>query len=76
MRLDHDTATGPRAGEYTQTATNGSTRIQHAGFEARHVEGKREHYTLTLRAWVRNLEAAWTDAVAEVGAGRARVWRL
>jgi cyclopropane-fatty-acyl-phospholipid synthase len=29
-----------------------------------------------LRAWVRNLEAAWPQAVAEVGAGRARVWRL
>jgi cyclopropane-fatty-acyl-phospholipid synthase len=52
------------------------SRIQHAGLEARHVEGLREHYALTLRAWVRNLEAAWPQAVAEVGAGRARVWRL
>ena len=30
-----------------------------AGFEARHVESLREHYALTLRAWVRNLEASW-----------------
>ena len=52
------------------------SRIQRAGFEARHTEGLREHYALTLRAWVRNLEASWTDAVAEVGAARARVWRL
>jgi cyclopropane-fatty-acyl-phospholipid synthase len=52
------------------------SRIQHAGFEARHVEGLREHYALTLRAWVRNLEGAWAEAVSEVGAGRARVWRL
>jgi cyclopropane-fatty-acyl-phospholipid synthase len=52
------------------------SRIQHAGLEARNVEGLREHYALTLRAWVRNLEAAWSQAVAEVGAGRARVWRL
>jgi cyclopropane-fatty-acyl-phospholipid synthase len=52
------------------------SRIQHAGFEARNVEGLREHYALTLRAWVRNLEAAWPQAVGEVGAGRARVWRL
>ena len=52
------------------------SRIQKAGFEARHVEGLREHYALTLRQWVRNLEAAWPRAVAEVGAGRARVWRL
>jgi cyclopropane-fatty-acyl-phospholipid synthase len=52
------------------------SRIQHAGFEARHVESLREHYALTLRAWVHNLEAVWPEAVAEVGAGRARVWRL
>jgi cyclopropane-fatty-acyl-phospholipid synthase len=52
------------------------SRIQKAGFEARHVEGLREHYALTLREWVRNLEAAWPRAVAEVGEGRARVWRL
>jgi cyclopropane-fatty-acyl-phospholipid synthase len=52
------------------------SRIQTAGFEARHVESLREHYALTLRAWVRNLEASWPEAVAEVGAGRARVWRL
>jgi cyclopropane-fatty-acyl-phospholipid synthase len=50
--------------------------MQLAGFEARHVEGLREHYALTLRAWVRNLEASWPQAVAESGAGRARVWRL
>jgi len=52
------------------------SRIQKAGFEARHVEGLREHYALTLRSWVRNLEQAWPAAVAEVGEGRARVWRL
>jgi cyclopropane-fatty-acyl-phospholipid synthase len=50
--------------------------IQKVGFEVRHVEGLREHYALTLRAWVRNLESAWDAAVAEVGPGRARVWRL
>ena len=46
------------------------------GFEVRHVEGLREHYPLTLRAWVQNLEDRWDDAVEEVGADRARVWRL
>jgi cyclopropane-fatty-acyl-phospholipid synthase len=40
------------------------------------MESLREHYALTLRAWVRNLEQSWDQAVAEVGAGRARVWRL
>jgi cyclopropane-fatty-acyl-phospholipid synthase len=50
--------------------------IQRAGFEARHMESLREHYARTLRCWVRNLEDNWDAAVAEVGPGRARVWRL
>jgi cyclopropane-fatty-acyl-phospholipid synthase len=50
--------------------------IQGAGFEARHVESLREHYALTLRQWVRNLESRWDDAVREAGAPRARIWRL
>jgi cyclopropane-fatty-acyl-phospholipid synthase len=50
--------------------------MQGAGFEARHMEGLREHYALTLRCWVRNLEAQWDDAVRLAGEGRARVWRL
>ena len=29
------------------------SRMQALGFEVRHVEGLREHYSLTLRAWVR-----------------------
>jgi cyclopropane-fatty-acyl-phospholipid synthase len=52
------------------------TRMQVSGFEVRHVEGLREHYALTLRKWVANLEANWDAAVAEAGVGRARVWRL
>ena len=50
--------------------------IQRTGLEVRHVESLREHYALTLRAWVRNLETSWDEAVAEVGPARARVWRL
>jgi cyclopropane-fatty-acyl-phospholipid synthase len=50
--------------------------MQRAGFEVRHVESLREHYALTLREWVRNLESIWDDAVREAGAGRTRVWRL
>jgi cyclopropane-fatty-acyl-phospholipid synthase len=49
---------------------------QDAGFEVRHVESLREHYALTLRRWVANLEEHWDEAVSEVGAPRARVWRL
>jgi cyclopropane-fatty-acyl-phospholipid synthase len=47
-----------------------------AGFELRHAENLREHYALTLTAWEDNLAAHWTEAVAEVGEARARVWRL
>jgi cyclopropane-fatty-acyl-phospholipid synthase len=50
--------------------------IQQAGFEVRHLENLREHYALTLRAWVANLQANWDAAVAEAGLARARVWQL
>src|ERR671936_443682 len=50
--------------------------IQRSRFEVRHVEGLREHYALTLRSWVGNLERRWDEAVAEVGPTRARIWRL
>ncbi|MCU0310783.1 MAG: cyclopropane-fatty-acyl-phospholipid synthase family protein [Acidimicrobiales bacterium] len=50
--------------------------LQENGFEVRHLESLREHYALTLRQWVANLEANWDEAVREVGEGRARVWRL
>ena len=44
--------------------------------EVRDVESLREHYALTLRHWVRNLDAHWDQAVELVGVVRARVWRL
>ncbi|MEP7055992.1 MAG: cyclopropane-fatty-acyl-phospholipid synthase family protein [Actinomycetota bacterium] len=50
--------------------------MEGAGFEVRDVESLREHYALTLRHWLANLDERWDDAVALVGAGRARVWRL
>ncbi|MBV8303776.1 MAG: class I SAM-dependent methyltransferase, partial [Acidimicrobiia bacterium] len=50
--------------------------IQEAGFEVRHLENLREHYALTLRAWVAGLERNWEAAVAEAGLARARIWRL
>jgi cyclopropane-fatty-acyl-phospholipid synthase len=50
--------------------------MQQQGFEARHLESIREHYALTLRHWVRNLEDNWETAVAQSTVGRARVWRL
>jgi cyclopropane-fatty-acyl-phospholipid synthase len=50
--------------------------INDAGFEVRHEENLREHYALTLAGWCANLDAHWDEAVAEVGDGTARVWRL
>ena len=52
------------------------SRMNDAGFEIRHEENLREHYALTLAGWCANLDAHWDEAVAEVGAGTARVWRL
>ncbi|MEU5091437.1 cyclopropane-fatty-acyl-phospholipid synthase family protein [Streptomyces sp. NPDC021356] len=52
------------------------TQLERAGFEVRDVEAIREHYALTLRRWVANLEADWDRAVRLTSPGRARVWRL
>ena len=50
--------------------------LETAGFEVRDVESLREHYALTLREWVANLEREWDRAVALCSPGRARIWRL
>jgi cyclopropane-fatty-acyl-phospholipid synthase len=50
--------------------------LEDAGFEVRDVESLREHYALTLRAWVANLEGGWDDAVRATSAARARIWLL
>ena len=50
--------------------------MERAGFEVRDVESLREHYALTLRQWVANLEADWDRAVELVGLARAKVWQL
>jgi cyclopropane-fatty-acyl-phospholipid synthase len=47
-----------------------------AGFEVRDVENLREHYALTLRAWVRRLEEKHQEAAALVGESVYRTWRL
>ena len=61
-----------------ELAPLGSTvgQLERAGFEVRDVEAIREHYALTLRRWVANLEADWARAMRLAGPGRARVWRL
>lgn len=50
--------------------------LERAGFEVRDVEALREHYGLTLRAWVARLQANWEEAVRLSSPGRARVWLL
>ncbi len=50
--------------------------LEEVGFEITDVECLRRHYALTCRAWVRNLERHWDDAVRASSPGRARVWRL
>ena len=47
-----------------------------AGLETRDVESLREHYAMTLRHWVRRLEARHDEAVELVGEPTYRVWRL
>ena len=46
------------------------------GFEVRDVESLREHYTMTLRHWVHNLETHHTEALQFVDEPTYRVWRL
>jgi cyclopropane-fatty-acyl-phospholipid synthase len=46
------------------------------GFEVRHIETLREHYALTLRHWVANLDANRAEAARLAGQERERVWRL
>lgn len=50
--------------------------FQQMGFELRHLESLREHYALTLRCWLANLEAHAASARAAAGDERFRVWKL
>jgi cyclopropane-fatty-acyl-phospholipid synthase len=49
---------------------------EQVGFELRDVESLREHYALTLRHWLRRLEAHEQEARELVGEHTYRVWRL
>jgi len=49
---------------------------EESGFEVRDVESLREHYALTLRHWVRGLEAHHEQALQFVDEPTYRVWRL
>ncbi len=47
-----------------------------AGFEVRDVESLREHYALTARHWIRNLEAQHAEVVRLKDERTYRIWRL
>lgn len=51
-------------------------RAEEEGWEVRDVESLRQHYVLTLRAWVANLEASREAALKTVDEATFRVWRL
>ena len=54
-----------------------TVRIAEAcGFEVRDVESLREHYTRTLRYWVRRLEARYEDAKRITSETLYRTWRI
>ena len=50
--------------------------VERVGLEVRDVEALREHYGMTLRAWVDNLRDGWDTATAHVPESRARAWLL
>lgn len=47
-----------------------------AGFEVQDIENLRQHYALTLRAWVRRLEENKPEALKYVNEVIYRIWRL
>ncbi len=49
---------------------------EETGFDVRDIENLREHYALTLRHWVRRLEAHHDDALKIVDETTYRIWRL
>jgi cyclopropane-fatty-acyl-phospholipid synthase len=54
-----------------------SARVaEETGFEVRDIESLREHYALTLRHWVRRLEAHHDQTLRHIDEPTYRVWRL
>jgi len=51
-------------------------QLRSSGLEVRDVESMREHYALTLRAWLANLARRREEAAAIAGPERERIWRL
>jgi cyclopropane-fatty-acyl-phospholipid synthase len=49
---------------------------EEAGFEVRDVESLREHYAVTLRRWVGNLQQSSTELLKTVSERTFRTWLL
>jgi len=58
------------------TLSEANLIAESAGFEVHDVENLREHYALTLRNWVRQLEEQQAEATRLAGAAMYRTWRL
>jgi cyclopropane-fatty-acyl-phospholipid synthase len=58
------------------TLSEALTAAEEAGFEVRDVENLREHYELTLRAWVKNLERSKQQIVEQFSERTYRIWLL
>lgn len=58
------------------TVSNAQCAMERAGFEILDVEAMRPHYALTLRHWVRRLEACQAEALRHVPEPVYRVWHL
>lgn len=50
--------------------------LERHGFEVRDVEGWREHYARTCRAWHDRLQANRASAVREIGEAKTRLWLI
>lgn len=58
------------------TLAEATAAAEKAGFEVRDVENLREHYELTLRAWVRNLQQCKRQIVSKFSDRTYRIWLL
>lgn len=58
------------------TVGNVQRVMEGGGFEVLDLEALRPHYALTLRRWVRRLEARRDEALEHVNEATYRVWRL
>jgi len=59
-----------------ETISTVQRHIEQANFEIHDMEGLRMHYALTLREWVKRLEARREEALRYVPESVYRVWRL